>query len=278
MSDTGNSAAATPVILSADPGYAALDAETKGYFENRGLDKKPLFDAVIESAKAHREANKHLGAPAEELVRFPKDPNSPDWDKVYQRLGKPADPKEYDFTGVKLANGDELSESLKDILRPALAAANTPKDKAPEIARAIAKHFDSTSAADMADRTAKLGTEREALKVNWGANVEANMFIAKQGAAKLGVTPEEVTILENTVGYAKTMEIFRKAGEAMGEARFVANGAPGGTGVMTADQAVARLTELKQDTAWGTRYMGGDREAAREFDALTRIISAAGRR
>jgi hypothetical protein len=266
------------VILSADPGYAALDDETKGYFQNRGLDKKPLFDAVIESAKAHREANKHLGAPAEELVRFPKDPNSPEWDKVWQRLGKPADPKEYDFAGVKLANGDELSDALKDALRPALNLAGTPKDKAPEIAKAVAKYLDNTSAADLADKTAKLNTEREALKVNWGANVEANMFVAKQGAAKAGVTPEQVAAMETSLGYSKTMEVFRMLGEALGEARFVQNGGPGGTNTMTVEGAKARIAELNADQAWGARYLGGDREAAKEFDALTRIVASAGRR
>lgn len=278
MSDTGNPAAATPVILSADPGYAALDAETKGYFENRGLDKKPLFDAVLEAAKAHREANKHLGAPADELVRFPKDPNSPEWDKVWQRLGKPSDPKEYDFAGVKLADGTDLPDSIKDALRPALSTAGTPKDKAPEIAKAVVKYLDGIKAADTADATAKLATEREALAVNWGKNVEANMFIAKQGAAKAGVTPEQVAALENSLGYSKTMEVFRMLGEALGEGRFVANGGGSTPGLMTVEQASARISELKGDQAWGNRYLSGDREAAREFDALTRIVASAGRR
>lgn len=267
-----------PALLSADPGYAALDDETKGWIQTRGLDKMPMFQAVLESAKAQRETQKFVGAPPDELVRLPKDANSPEWAKVWQRLGAPADAKDYDFSGVKLADGTDLPAAIQDALRPAIAAAGTPKDRAPEIAKAVVKYLDGTKAADLADATAKLATEREALAVNWGKNIEANMFVAKQGAARLGVTPEEVATLEKTVGYAKTMEIFRKAGEAMGEARFVSNGGGGNPGTMTVEQASSRIAELKTDHAWGTRYMNGDREAAREFDALTRIVASASRR
>lgn len=267
-----------PALLSADPGYATLDAETKGWFENRGLDKKPLFDAVLDAAKGHREAEKHIGAPANELVRLPKDPNSPEWAKVWQRLGAPEKADGYDFTGVKMADGTDLPDAIRDALRPAIAAAGTPKDRAPEIVKGVVKYLDGVKAADAADATAKLATEREALAVNWGKNIEANMFIAKQGAAKAGVTPEMVEALEKGLGYSKTMEVFRMLGEAMGEGRFVNNGGVPNAGVMTVEQAVSRIAELKVDTAWGTRYMNGDREAAREFDALTRIVASAGRR
>jgi hypothetical protein len=48
--------------------------------------------------KAHREAEKLIGAPASEMIRIPKDPNDAEgWRQVRSRLGVPADEKGYDF-------------------------------------------------------------------------------------------------------------------------------------------------------------------------------------
>jgi hypothetical protein len=106
-------AAGTPPPASGDkPWYDGAGAEDVGYFQNRGWDKVDAKTAAINAAKAHREAEKLIGAPAAELVRLPKDPNdAAGWAAVRSRLGVPADEKGYNFADVKHADGSALTEA-----------------------------------------------------------------------------------------------------------------------------------------------------------------------
>ena len=93
-----------------------------------------------------------------------------------------------------------------------------------------------------------------------------------------GMKPEEITAatatIEASIGYAKTMELFRQVGVKTGEARFLTNDNPANHGLMTKDAAAARLGELKSDTAFVSRYLAGDAAARREMDGLHAVIAA----
>lgn len=256
----------------ADPNVAK--AEFAGYMTNRGYDKKDAASAFADAMKAHREAEKHLGAPADQLLRMPKDANDAEGNaRLAARLGVPADGK-YDFANVKLAGDKPLPTSLTDALAPALASARVGKDAAPEVAKAVAKYLDSQEGAAAADKAAALAADREALKINWGSNVEANLLVAKGAATALGITPEQIAALEGVVGYGKVMEMFRNIGSKIGEDTFVKNAAPGGTGVMSGEQAEATLTEKLRDNDWATKLSAGDTTVQKEFNSLTTLVTA----
>lgn len=284
MSDTGLPAAGSPEAAAAAAAAAAAGAkpwydgvvtgEDLGHFQNRGYDKMTPAQAALAASKAHREAEKHLGVPADQLLRMPKDAaDAEGWARVNARFGVPATAAEYDFSSVKFADGSALDAPFVEALAPALIAANVPKDKAAEIAKAVAGFLDKSEAADAAENTSKLAADREALKINWGSNVEANMLVAKQAAAALNVTPEQIAALEKVVGYSKVMEMFRNIGTKIGEDTFVTNKAPGGSGVMSAEQAEATLAEKQADGAWVTKLNAGDVTTVKEFHNLTTLVS-----
>ena len=257
------------------PWFDALDADTKGYVQNKGLDKKTAVEAFAEAAKFHREAEKFVGAPANEMVRLPKDPNAPEWEGVHQRLGKPKEAKEYDFSTVKRAGDKALDDALADTLRQAAFNGNLSKEAAVRVAADVVKHLDSVESANVALATDKLAAEKTELKKNWGNNEAANLVIAQAAAKALGIDPAGVSALEKVIGYAKVMEMFRTIGTKIGEDRFVNPlGNPNG-GIMTRDQATAELSALKADKAWTTRYLNGGVEEKRKMDALQRIIVGA---
>lgn len=271
MADAGAGAAG-------DAGGAAqwfdgYDAETKGYIQNKGLDKKTPAEAFLEVSKFHREAEKFVGAPANEMVRLPKDPNSLEWKNVWERLGKPKEVKEYDLSSVKRAGDKALDGPLADTFRNAAFNANLPKEAAVRVAAEVVKHLDAQDSAKAAVDADKLAGEKAALKANWGNNEAANMVIAAGAAKALGVSPEQVQVLENTIGYAKVMEMFRNIGTKIGEDRFVHSSAPGGTGVMTRDQAQAEKKALMNDDAWVKRYNAGGTEEKRKMLSLNSIIT-----
>lgn len=256
----------------AKPWFEPLDAETKGYIQTRGLDKKTAVDAFSEAYKAHREAEKLIGAPANEIIRLPKDPNAPEWKGVWERLGKPVEEKGYDLSTVKRTGDKPIEDALADTLRKAAFEANLPKDAATRVAASVIKHLDAEAAATAALASDKLIAEKAELKKNWGANEAANMVVAQAAVKALGVDPAAVSALEKVIGYAKVMDMFRNIGSKIGEDKFVQAG--GGTsGVMTREQAVSEKAELMRDTAWAKRYTSGGVEENRKMQALNKIIT-----
>lgn len=275
--DAASDAAAAAAAAEAAKGtawHAGLDAELVGHVTNRGWDKLDPAKAAAEAAKAHREAERLIGVPADRIIRLPQDLTDPAGMKpVWQKLGAPAEAKDYDFSSVKDAAGQPIAAPLAEAIRATAFEASVPKDVATKIAATVVKHFDSVTKEANAVAEAKLTEERAALKTNWTTNHDANMVVARDGAVKLGVTPEEVAALEKVVGYAKTMEMFRKVGAASAEHNFI-NPSNGGNNnaIMTREQAIARKAELTADTEWGKRYMNGGAPEKREMDALVRII------
>lgn len=254
--------------------YQGYDADTIGYLQQRGLDRKTAIEAVAETIKAHRAAEKFVGVPTDQLIRMPQ--NAADeagWKNLWTKIGKPAEAKDYDFTAVKRADGTALDDNFANFMREKSFALNLPKDTAWQMASEFAKYQDGIQVSVKADRDAKLIEERKALDTNWGKNKEANMFVAKAGAAVLGLGPEDVAALEGTIGYAKVMEAMRRVGVLNKEDAFVAGSGSTSGGVMTREQAISRMAELSADKAFSAKLIAGDAESGRQWKAL-QIIRA----
>lgn len=252
--------------------YSGYDDETKGYVQNKGLSTKTVGEAFAAVSKMHRDAEKFVGAPADELIRLPKDPTSPEWKNVYQRLGAPKDAKEYDFKDIKFTDGTELDPAFTDLMRTNAVSANLTKDQALTVTKAVVQFLDKADQDDVAQFTAQVAKEKAELKANWGANEAANMVIARAAANALGVKPETVAALEKTAGYAQVMEMFRQIGTKIGEDKFVSGNTGGNPNApMTREAAISRKKELMNDAQWRTRYLQGGSEEKRQMEALIRI-------
>lgn len=285
MADAATTAAATTTVT-ADAttqtagtpwyqGVPGVDQEMVGHWTTKGWLAKDPKEIVVEATKAWKEAERFVGAPAAELVRIPKDgADETAWNKVWQRLGKPADAKEYDFSAVKYSDGTAPDESFIEAMRGAAFRLHIPKNAAAEFTREVVKYLDSADTSERTEASAKLATEKTELAKNWGANMEANLFVAKRAAQALGVDPATVTALESTLGYAKVMEMFRNIGTKIGEDRFITGAGNTTSGVMTREQAIARKADLMKDQLWVQKYMKRDAEAMREMTALNTLIVA----
>ena len=248
------------------------DAEMTGYLQTKGWDKLEPAAAAIEAAKAHRETERFVGIPADERLRLPKDPKDAAWNGVWARLGVPTDPKEYDFNGIAKASGEAIDPNLAEFVRNAAHQLNISKDNARDLAQRLVKQQDDATQADFATKSAALQTQKQELQKSWGKNFDANLFVAKQAAGKLGMTPEQVTALEQVAGYSGVMEILRKVGASIGEDRFVGGGGPGTPAVMTREQAVEKRASLMADKGWAKKYIDGDMSARQEMTALLTMI------
>jgi hypothetical protein len=267
--------APTPTPIPAPPWYEGkADADILGHWDNKGWKRDDPATIAIEATKAAREAQRFVGAPTDRLIRLPeKADDEAGWNSVWQRLGVPKDAKEYDFAAVKFTDGTELDAAFTDMIRNTAITNHIPKDAATALARDVVKFMEGADANEAAERAAKLTAERAELAKSWGKNADMNKLQAMQGAKRLGVDEATVASLENVVGYAKIMEMFRKIGAGTSEETFIEGGGSGNPA--TVQGAQARLDELKADQAWGKRLLAGDSAAKREFENLTQLIASA---
>lgn len=269
--------AADPAPTTAPPWHAGIETDTLGWWQNKGYDLSEPKAFATKITQQYRDLEKHLGGPADRLIKLPeKVDDTAGWDAVWQRLGAPKEAKDYDFSTVKHADGNAPEPALIEAIRQAAAAVHAPKDRAAELANAVIKHLDSVQLDRAAAMKVALDAEKAALAKNWpSANFEFNKLKAMEGAQRLGVTAEDVANLEKGIGYARTMEMFRRIGASTTEDTFVGGRSSGGGAVTTVEGAHSRLNDLLADVEWGKRLTRGDAAAVQEYQNLTTVIANA---
>lgn len=253
----------------AAPWYStpAFTPELKGYIETKGFpgDEK----GIVALADSYRNLEKHFGVPAEQLLKLPKDESDKaTWDKIYDRLGRPAKPEEYELA---LPTGDN-GEYAK-FIATTMHELGLTKKQAQTLALKQNEFIAAQESKDAETYQATIKTQDAALRTKWGQAHDKNMQIAKGAYAELGVTTAVADAMEQAMGYSATMEFFYNLGSKIGEDKFVsANGANGFNGVMSPAAAQARIDAIKSDPVLAGRYMKGDAALRAEMDTLHRML------
>jgi hypothetical protein len=273
-----------PVVVPPAAWHAGLDAEIIGLAQNKGWDLTDPVKAFTAATGAYGGAQKLIGLPPDKVMRMPEPSSEPAvLDAFWQRLGAVKDAKEIDFSSIKDAAGNPISEKLADALRATAVAGRIPKDAVLATAAAVQKHFDAEAAAAATIRAGSVLEEQTALDRSWGANKAANMFIANQALEKLAAAANmpldkaksawDALTKIGGIGAAASLEMLHVMGRRMGEDKYVAGGgAGGGNGLpMTREAAQAEITALKADEGFRKRLLAGDREANNQWTALHKI-------
>jgi len=279
-----NAAAAAGAGAAAAPPWhgGKIDADTLGWWQNKGIDAADPVAVATKLTEQYRNAEKLHGVPSNELIRLPKaNAAESDLKAFWQKVGVPAEAKDYDFSGIKFADGTDLDQGFSDAMRNALLAARTPKERAPEVVKAMVKFMDGNNAADAAEVTAKVQTEAAALDKNWGTNKPANLVVAKAALDRLGaaagLTAEQTKAGWDAlskvagIGASYAMEMLRIAGSRMGEDRYIGGGQGPAGATMSREAAKAEIDSLKKDTDYGRRLLAGGREERRKWDDLHKV-------
>lgn len=258
--------------------FDAFDDATKNYVTTRGLADKDPSAAFLETAKAHLEAQAYIGVPKEQLLKLPKADAPPEeWDEVYARLGWSKSADDYKLDGLKYSDGTDVPDGFKDFVRERASELHLSPAATTKLAEELIKHNESGTAAKTADETAAATKAMEALRQSWGPNFEANKVIADNAYAAIMAAAgfdqptmtKAIQQLGATAGKAEVMQMLLSVGQKLGEDKFVGGGGPGGNlGPRNAEQAQARITELKADTTWVSRYLAGGAAEKKEMDDL----------
>jgi hypothetical protein len=95
-------AAAAAAASAGKPWHDGVEADTVGFWQNKGYKVDDPKALATDLTKQYRELERHIGAPPDQILRLPKADAKPEDIKAFwSKLGAPADAKEYDFSGIK---------------------------------------------------------------------------------------------------------------------------------------------------------------------------------
>lgn len=238
--------------------YKSFNDDLKGYVQNKGF-KDP--QSVVES---YKNFEKLMGAPKDRLLKLPEKADAPEWNEVYTKLGRPSDPKEYDF---KLPEGsDPVFDSWA---RENFHKLGLTKTQAETLMKGYTE-LNTKLGTDMNDKMQMQIKEQELnLKKEWGAAFDQNVQVAKKAAAQFGLDGKAIDNLETALGYDGVMKFLQNIGSKIGESSFVgSNSIQGFGGVSTPEQARYQIAELKKDSNFISKWQAGDAESRNKLTQL----------
>lgn len=243
---------------------AGLDDTQWGTLVSKGLDKLDTGPAVLALMNEAATIRSQLAIPSDEIARIPRDPASPEWGALRERLGKPKDPTAYTFDGMNLKPEDEA------FYRPLAHELHLSPEAAKQLAVKLAERSTSLTTAQAAQKEAATGAQMAELDRMWGGQKAGNMQLAENAIAALKLPEPVAAALKES---AVAMEALRDLGVKLGEARF--SGGGGGNGnsrSYTKPQAEGRIAELRSDRGWVDRWLKGGAQEIQELADLHKIV------
>jgi len=267
-------AAGTPPAPPSPPWHQGkLDAELIGHAQNAGWKLDDPAELATSALKAHREAQKFIGVPPDQLLRLPKDAtDEAAWKNVWSRLGVPKESSGYDLSAVKFADGTALDDGFAERIRNTAFSKNIPAAAASAFAQEVVNFMQEADKAEQTEREAAWQRAQAALKTDWGPNFDRNSAIAAKGAEAFGLTQDDINALKDHPSYPKLITSFLKVGMMNQEPGYVdASGRSPNQGIMSQEQAIARHEEIKRDAEFQKRLLNADPRAMRELEDVIRF-------
>lgn len=236
------------------------DETTVGYVQNKG------WDNPAKAIDSYRNLEKLMGAEkAGNTVVIPRSDADPkEWAAVYDRLGRPSDPAGYKVETPEGGDADFQGKVFGKMHELGLT-----KAQGEALASWYNEQVQGASAAAKEAAEVRFATEQAELKTEWGAAYTQNLAAAQTAARGLGLEPETIDRLAETLGHKATMALLHKIGSRMGEDSFVTGDTRGGFGTaMTPAQAKAEIQALQADRDFVNKYIGGDKAARDKMMSL----------
>jgi hypothetical protein len=264
--NSGEAQSQAPQTASPAPTTAAPNATPQSPFWDAFKDPelketigKRGFSDVETLAKSYREIEKAYSSG--EKMPLPKGNDDLEgWNKVYDRLGRPKTPEEYGIQSEDKEFGDFTAKAF----HKAGLSANQAKAIAEEHAA-----FTAQRAEVVAEERAKASiADMESLKKDWGAAHDQNMEIVRRAAKEFGVTPEMADQIGDSVGISALAKLLHSIGTKLSESPFVQGDQKF---ALTPGAAKERISALRADSEFITKYMSGSVDARAEMDNLHRM-------
>lgn len=233
------------------------DADLKGYVQNKGW-KDPADLAV-----GYRNLEKLLGS---EKVPLPKGAEDKEgWSRVYDALGRPKAADDYKLP-VPEGGSPEFAKAAAGKFHELGLSANQ--------AQALTEWYNSQAAEQMGAQTQqsaqKVEADLQALKGEWGQAWSENVSLGQRAAKEFGLDADKLNAMENALGTGEMLKLMARIGRGLTEHSFEGGKSTQGFG-MTPDAAKARISQLREDREWSTRYISGNTDARAEMAKLMAV-------
>lgn len=249
--------------------YEGFSQENQNYIQKKGFTNP---ESVLES---YINLEKLRGAPAERIVKLPESDDPADWAEVYDKLGRPKNKDDYDFS--KLSENPD--ENFTSLMKDAFHESGMTYQQADKVLETMAKYSGEAKENKKMAMQAKFDEQEQALKKQWGAAFDQkiqNANLAMTAASQeLGISDEQVSKLEQVIGVDKTMQLFEFFGSRMAEDTFHTGDGTNNnfSGAMTPQAAKAEVKRLIKDKSFQKQVAEGNVQAIARWNKLNRWAS-----
>lgn len=251
-----------------DAGWvSSYDGDVKTWLEGMGVSKLAEKDALAKIVPMYRNAEQRLGVPPDQLLRMPKDDNDADgFRAVMAKLGLPETPDGY---GLSVPEGEP--DAFLKTATTWFHELGIPKRQAAGLAGKWNEYVVAQRAAAEQAYDTQFDTEMNAMKAELGDQYDASIELARRVRRASGLSDAEAMNIERAIGPKRAAMMFAELGKAMGEHRFHGGDNGSATFGMSVEGAKARITDLRKDQEWMTKYLGGDADKKAEWTRLHKI-------
>jgi hypothetical protein len=271
---SGSPAAAAPAAPATAAANAAWYGDLSSNAELKAFAETKAFKDPGAALESMRNLEKLVGVPADQLIRKPKDANDVEGQKAFRTaLGVPEAAEAYE---IKSPDGPAGADFVKWAGNTFLDA-GIPKEAAGKIVAKWNEFATAQLAAIEQSNQTAFANGLVQLKDSWGAAAPERLELAARAARAFGpalgmkeIGDDVFKSLERGAGDGVTLiKFLAEVGSRLGDDKFVRGNAPAFT--MTAEQANAKITELRADKAWTSAYLGGDKNKQAEMQRLQEI-------
>lgn len=235
-----------------------VDDSTKGYIENKGW-KEPK-DVIT----GYQNLEKLLGHDrAGRTVTIPKE--GEDASEFYAKLGRPEAPEKYTLgDGADTDAAKWYSKTAFDL--------GLSNDQASKLYQSFDQYTAQKLNEDASKKAENAQSELNEMRTKWGAAFDKNFNAARYGAEKLGFSDAELKSIQDAVGVKTMLERFSQVGLSYGEHAFQSSGGSSdNTFVMSPQQALSKIDDLKLDKDFMNKYMSADKTAVERMTKLMKL-------
>lgn len=252
--------------------HAGLQPELAQWSAGKGYDLTDPAKAASMALQGHWNAEKMIGADrAGRTVVLPSDDNDVEgWKAVYNKLGRPEQPAQYELKVPEGAD-PQFAEQASSWMHEA----GIPKKAAQHIAEKWNQHMAQAGEAQRQAEEAKLAEEHKSLEKDWGTGDAAaiNREMARRAAQKLGLDEGAIDALQKVSGYSKTMKALAQMGTMLGERPAAGLDAAGGGFALTPEAAKGQRAAAMADKEFVGKAMNPNSQEFKKLQTWDTIIA-----
>jgi hypothetical protein len=233
------------------------DGDLKGYAQNKGW-KDP-----VEVLNGYRNLEKLVG---QDKIPMPKGAEDKEgWARVYDSLGRPKTAEEYKLP-VPQGDSGEFAKAASAKFHEL----GVSQQQAEQLAAWWNEQQQSQMSGLQTQTAAKAEAEFGQLKQEWGQAYEENINLGQRAAREFGLDQGKLEALEGAWGTKGMLEFMAKIGRGLTEHSFEGGKTTQGFG-MTPEAAKERISALRNDSEWSSKYMTGNADAQAELKRLMAV-------